>query len=195
VSAEVRRVVGRALSRIRNGETPPAGRGAGGGPAVGLASPRLRGSRRSGRREGAFHRSIAVLPFADIFAIQDEITAAIVDSLKVALKLGERAVLRKRSTDDPEAFIGSGPPAGLGPASMTRDALDSRLAEAGTTVDAAGGSGMDGPDGPDAGGDLRRGRPSVERDLVAPAGGSRRRERLEFTSVLLHARVRPSSVS
>jgi TolB-like protein len=43
-------------------------------------------------------RSIAVLPFADIFAIQDEIMAAIVDSLKVALKLGERAVLRKRST-------------------------------------------------------------------------------------------------
>jgi adenylate cyclase len=41
---------------------------------------------------------------ADIFAIQDEITAAIVDSLKVALKLGERAVLRKRSTDDPEAY-------------------------------------------------------------------------------------------
>jgi eukaryotic-like serine/threonine-protein kinase len=41
---------------------------------------------------------------ADIFAIQDEITAAIVDSLKVALKLGERAALRKRSTDDLEAY-------------------------------------------------------------------------------------------
>jgi eukaryotic-like serine/threonine-protein kinase len=41
---------------------------------------------------------------ADIFAIQDEITAAIVDSLKVALKLGERVALRKRSTDDPEAY-------------------------------------------------------------------------------------------
>jgi len=41
---------------------------------------------------------------ADIFAIQDEITAAIVDSLKVALKLGERAALRKRSTEDPEAY-------------------------------------------------------------------------------------------
>jgi tetratricopeptide (TPR) repeat protein len=41
---------------------------------------------------------------ADIFAIQDEITAAIVDSLKVTLNLGERAVLRKRSTNDPEAY-------------------------------------------------------------------------------------------
>jgi hypothetical protein len=192
VSAEVRRVVGRALSRI------PAKRHR---RAEELAAD-LRSALRArvfeapaGRGSGKA-RSIAVLPFADIFAIQDEIMAAIVDSLKVALKLGERAVLRKRSTDDPEAFIGSGPPADLGPASMTRDALDSRLAEAGTTVDAAGGSGMDGPDGPDAGGDLRRGRPSVERDLVAPAGGgSRRRERLEFTSVLLHARVRPSSVS
>ena len=41
---------------------------------------------------------------ADIFAIQDEITAAIVNSLKVALNLGERAALRKRSTEDPEAY-------------------------------------------------------------------------------------------
>jgi adenylate cyclase len=41
---------------------------------------------------------------ADIFAIQDEITAAIVDSLKVTLKVGEKTALRKRSTDDPEAY-------------------------------------------------------------------------------------------
>jgi tetratricopeptide (TPR) repeat protein len=41
---------------------------------------------------------------ADIFAIQDEITAAIVDSLKVTLKVGEKTALRKRSTEDPEAY-------------------------------------------------------------------------------------------
>jgi serine/threonine-protein kinase len=41
---------------------------------------------------------------ADIFAIQDEITAAIVDSLKVTLRVGEKTALRKRSTDDPEAY-------------------------------------------------------------------------------------------
>jgi TolB-like protein/predicted Ser/Thr protein kinase len=40
----------------------------------------------------------------DIFAIQDEITSAIVDSLKVTLKVGEKTALRKRSTDDPEAY-------------------------------------------------------------------------------------------
>jgi len=40
----------------------------------------------------------------DIFAIQDEITAAIVDSLKVTLKVGEKTALRKRSTEDPEAY-------------------------------------------------------------------------------------------
>jgi serine/threonine protein kinase/Tfp pilus assembly protein PilF len=41
---------------------------------------------------------------ADIFAIQDEITAAIVDSLKVTLRVGEKTALRKRSTNDPEAY-------------------------------------------------------------------------------------------
>jgi TolB-like protein/Tfp pilus assembly protein PilF len=41
---------------------------------------------------------------ADIFAIQDEITAAIVDRLKMTLKVGEKTALRKRSTDDPEAY-------------------------------------------------------------------------------------------
>ncbi|MFO7733556.1 MAG: protein kinase, partial [Candidatus Aminicenantes bacterium] len=41
---------------------------------------------------------------ADIFAIQDEISAAIVDSLKVTLKVGEKTTLRKRSTEDPEAY-------------------------------------------------------------------------------------------
>jgi len=41
---------------------------------------------------------------ADIFAIQDEIAAAIVESLKVALRVGEKTALRKRSTDDPEAY-------------------------------------------------------------------------------------------
>jgi serine/threonine protein kinase/Tfp pilus assembly protein PilF len=41
---------------------------------------------------------------ADIFAIQDEITAAIVDSLKVTLRVGEKTALRKKSTTDPEAY-------------------------------------------------------------------------------------------
>jgi serine/threonine-protein kinase len=41
---------------------------------------------------------------ADIFAIQDEITGAIVDSLKVKLLAGEKSALRKRSTEDPEAY-------------------------------------------------------------------------------------------
>jgi TolB-like protein/tetratricopeptide (TPR) repeat protein/predicted Ser/Thr protein kinase len=41
---------------------------------------------------------------SDIFAIQDEITAAIVDSLKVTLRVGEKTALRKRSTVDPEAY-------------------------------------------------------------------------------------------
>jgi serine/threonine protein kinase/Tfp pilus assembly protein PilF len=40
----------------------------------------------------------------DIFAIQDEISAAIVDSLKVRLGVGEKTTLQKRSTDDPEAY-------------------------------------------------------------------------------------------
>ncbi len=40
----------------------------------------------------------------DVFAIQDEITAAIVDNLKVKLLAGETAALRKRSTEDPEAY-------------------------------------------------------------------------------------------
>jgi serine/threonine protein kinase/Tfp pilus assembly protein PilF len=40
----------------------------------------------------------------DIFGIQDEITAAIVDSLKVRLLAGEKTALKKRSTNDPEAY-------------------------------------------------------------------------------------------
>jgi serine/threonine protein kinase/Tfp pilus assembly protein PilF len=40
---------------------------------------------------------------ADIFAIQDEISAAIVDSLKVTLRVGEKPA-RKRSTEDTEAY-------------------------------------------------------------------------------------------
>jgi eukaryotic-like serine/threonine-protein kinase len=40
----------------------------------------------------------------DIFAIQDEISLAIVDTLKVTLLKGEKAKLIKRSTDDPEAY-------------------------------------------------------------------------------------------
>jgi TolB-like protein len=39
----------------------------------------------------------------DIFAVQDEITAAIVDRLSVALRVGERAALRQRTPVDPEA--------------------------------------------------------------------------------------------
>jgi serine/threonine protein kinase/Tfp pilus assembly protein PilF len=40
----------------------------------------------------------------DIFAIQDEISLAIVEHLKVSLRLGEKTALKKRSTDDPEAY-------------------------------------------------------------------------------------------
>jgi TolB-like protein/Tfp pilus assembly protein PilF/predicted Ser/Thr protein kinase len=40
----------------------------------------------------------------DIFAIQDEISLAIVDSLKVKLLAGDKTALRKRHTDDPEAY-------------------------------------------------------------------------------------------
>jgi len=40
----------------------------------------------------------------DVFAVQDEITAAIVDRLSVALHVGERAALRKRMPVDPEAY-------------------------------------------------------------------------------------------
>jgi serine/threonine-protein kinase len=40
----------------------------------------------------------------DVFAIQDEITAAIVDRLAVALHLRERAALRKRRPVDPEVY-------------------------------------------------------------------------------------------
>jgi TolB-like protein len=41
---------------------------------------------------------------ADIFEIQDEITLAIVDVLKVKLLSNEKAVLRKRYTDNVEAY-------------------------------------------------------------------------------------------
>ena len=41
---------------------------------------------------------------ADIFGIQDEITAAIVDSLRVTLRVGEKTALRKRSTCNPAAY-------------------------------------------------------------------------------------------
>jgi serine/threonine-protein kinase len=40
----------------------------------------------------------------DIFAIQDEITSSIVESLKVKLLAGEETALKKRSTNDPEAY-------------------------------------------------------------------------------------------
>lgn len=40
----------------------------------------------------------------DVFAIQDEITASIVDRLAVAPRLGERAALAKRAPVDPEAY-------------------------------------------------------------------------------------------
>ena len=40
----------------------------------------------------------------DVFAIQDEISLAIVDSLKVTLRVGEKTALKKRSTDDPDAY-------------------------------------------------------------------------------------------
>ncbi|MEW5901406.1 MAG: protein kinase, partial [Acidobacteriota bacterium] len=41
---------------------------------------------------------------ADVFTIQDEISLAIVEHLKVTLQVGEKTALRKRSTDDPEAY-------------------------------------------------------------------------------------------
>ena len=41
---------------------------------------------------------------ADVFGIQDEITAAIIDNLKVKLLAGEKTALLKRSTEDPEAY-------------------------------------------------------------------------------------------
>jgi serine/threonine-protein kinase len=40
----------------------------------------------------------------DIFAIQDEISAAIVDNLKVKLLADEKAAIKKRHTDNPEAY-------------------------------------------------------------------------------------------
>jgi eukaryotic-like serine/threonine-protein kinase len=40
----------------------------------------------------------------DVFAIQDEISLAIVENLKVALLAGEETALRKRTTADPEAY-------------------------------------------------------------------------------------------
>ncbi|TRZ88677.1 hypothetical protein D4R89_07710 [bacterium] len=40
----------------------------------------------------------------DIFAVQDEISLAIVEHLKVSLRLGEKTALKNRSTDDPEAY-------------------------------------------------------------------------------------------
>ena len=43
-------------------------------------------------------------PLEDIFTVQDEITLAIVDRLKVKLQADERAVLLKRPTDNPEAY-------------------------------------------------------------------------------------------
>jgi TolB-like protein/tetratricopeptide (TPR) repeat protein len=43
-------------------------------------------------------------PLEDIFTIQDEITLAIVDRLKVKLLGGEKAALLKRPTVDPEAY-------------------------------------------------------------------------------------------
>jgi serine/threonine-protein kinase len=40
----------------------------------------------------------------DIFAVQDEISLAIVEHLKISLRLGEKTALKNRSTDDPEAY-------------------------------------------------------------------------------------------
>jgi serine/threonine protein kinase/Tfp pilus assembly protein PilF len=40
----------------------------------------------------------------DVFAIQDEISLAIVESLKVTLRVGEKTALKKRTTDDPDAY-------------------------------------------------------------------------------------------
>jgi serine/threonine-protein kinase len=42
--------------------------------------------------------------FGDVFAVQDEITAAIVERLAVTLRVGERAALAKRASVDPEAY-------------------------------------------------------------------------------------------
>jgi serine/threonine protein kinase/tetratricopeptide (TPR) repeat protein len=39
----------------------------------------------------------------DVFAIQDEISLAIVEALKVTLRVGEKTALKKRSTDNPDA--------------------------------------------------------------------------------------------
>ncbi len=41
---------------------------------------------------------------ADVFAIQDEISLAIVEALKVTLRVGEKTALKKRSTDNPDAY-------------------------------------------------------------------------------------------
>ena len=40
----------------------------------------------------------------DIFAVQDEITLAVVEALKVKLMQSERSALLKKATDDPEAY-------------------------------------------------------------------------------------------
>ena len=40
----------------------------------------------------------------DIFAVQDEITLAVVEALKVKLLQGERSAILKKGTDDPEAY-------------------------------------------------------------------------------------------
>lgn len=40
----------------------------------------------------------------DIFAVQDEISTAIVDNLRVKLLAGEKAVIQKRHTDNPQAY-------------------------------------------------------------------------------------------
>jgi serine/threonine-protein kinase len=40
----------------------------------------------------------------DVFAIQDEISLATVEALKVTLRVGEQTALKKRSTDNPDAY-------------------------------------------------------------------------------------------
>jgi TolB-like protein len=40
----------------------------------------------------------------DIFAVQDEITLAVVEALKVKLLQNERSAMLKKATDDPEAY-------------------------------------------------------------------------------------------
>jgi serine/threonine protein kinase len=40
----------------------------------------------------------------DVFVIQDEISLSVVESLKVTLRVGERTALKKRSTDDADAY-------------------------------------------------------------------------------------------